>query len=170
MTPCIDFYKANIQSDVSIDKLKLIIVAIGYLQNKYLIGDTWSPTSSMRTLKYLLEDYFKHKASVNQLDFIRALLQAKFKTGVFVKLEMIYSDYFTEYLCYFGRDLRLLKYMYVMNNSGKLFADDLEDWLIDKSAFKISQFQMSIYYKYSPYGKNIVYLYYVDDCVYCYTS
>ena len=28
---------------------------------------------------------------------------------------------------------------------------------------------MSIYYKYVPYGKNIVVLYYVDECVYWYT-
>ena len=29
---------------------------------------------------------------------------------------------------------------------------------------------MSIYYKYAPYGSNIVLLYYVDDCVYWYTN
>ena len=29
---------------------------------------------------------------------------------------------------------------------------------------------MSIYYKYAPYGSKIVVLYYVDDCVYWYTS
>ena len=28
---------------------------------------------------------------------------------------------------------------------------------------------MSIYYKYAPYGSNLVLLYYVDDCVYWYT-
>ena len=27
---------------------------------------------------------------------------------------------------------------------------------------------MSIYYKYAPYGKNVVVLYYFDDCVYWY--
>ena len=29
---------------------------------------------------------------------------------------------------------------------------------------------MSLYYKYAPYGKRIVLLSYVDDCVYWYTS
>ena len=29
---------------------------------------------------------------------------------------------------------------------------------------------MSIYYKYVQYGTKIIVLYYVDDCVYCYTS
>ena len=51
VTPCMDVYKAKIQSDGSLDKLKLIILVRGDLQNKEMFGDTWSPTSSMRTLK-----------------------------------------------------------------------------------------------------------------------
>ena len=53
-----------------------------------MIGDTWSPTASMRTLKYFLADAAKHKESVHQLDFIGALLQANVKNRVFVKLDM----------------------------------------------------------------------------------
>ena len=34
VTPCMDVYKAKIQSDGSLDKLKLRIVVRGYLQNK----------------------------------------------------------------------------------------------------------------------------------------
>ena len=60
VTPCMDVYKAKIQSDGSLDKLKLRIVVRGDLQNKYMIGDTWSPTASMRTLKYFLADAAKH--------------------------------------------------------------------------------------------------------------
>ena len=41
MTPCMDIYKAKIQSDGSLDKLKLRIVFRGDLQNKELVGDTW---------------------------------------------------------------------------------------------------------------------------------
>ena len=36
-----DVYKANIQSNGSLDKLKLIIVVIEDLQNKEMVGDTW---------------------------------------------------------------------------------------------------------------------------------
>ena len=64
MNPYVDAYKEKIQSDGSIDKLKLIIVVIGYLNNKELVGDTWSPTASMRTLKYFLADDVKNKARV----------------------------------------------------------------------------------------------------------
>ena len=51
MTPCMDVYKAKIQSDVSLDKLRLIIVVRGDLHNKELVGNAWSPTASVRTLK-----------------------------------------------------------------------------------------------------------------------
>ena len=56
-----------------------------------------------------------------------------------------------------------------VNNSGKLFANELIDWLLE-AGFIQYQCQMSIYYKYAPYGTKIVVLYYVGDCVYCYTS
>ena len=69
-----DVYKAKIQYDVSLDKLKLRIVVRGYLQNKEMVGYTWSPTASMRNLKYFLADEAKHKARVHQLYFIGAFL------------------------------------------------------------------------------------------------
>ena len=46
-----DVYKAKIQSDGSLYKLKLRIVVRGDLQNKEVVGDTWSPTASMKTLE-----------------------------------------------------------------------------------------------------------------------
>ena len=97
VTPCMDVYKAKIQSYGSLDKLKLRIVVIGDLQNKEMIGDTWSPTASMRNFKYFLADAEKHKARVHQLDFIGEFLQANVKNRVFVKLDMRYAAYFTEY-------------------------------------------------------------------------
>ena len=41
VTPCIDVYKAKIQSDGSLHKLKLRIVVRGDQQNKEMVGDTW---------------------------------------------------------------------------------------------------------------------------------
>ena len=48
----------------------------------------------------------------------------------------MYADYFPEYSIYFGIDLRLLKSMYGMTNSGKLFSDELKDSLFNESGFK----------------------------------
>ena len=131
VTQCMDAYKAKIQSDGSLDKLKLRIVVLGDLKNKEMVGDTWSPTAYMRKLTHFLEDAVKHKARVHQLYFIRAFLQAKVKNRVFVKLDIRYTDYFPEYAKYFGRPLRLLNSMYGMTNSGNLFADKLTEWLLE---------------------------------------
>ena len=120
-----DVYKAKVQSDGSLDKLKLRIVVRGDLKNKETVWDTWSLTASTRTSKNFLADAAKNKARVHQLDFIGSLLQAKVKNIVFVKLNIRYTDYFPEYANYFGRSLRLLNSIYGMNNSGKLFADEL---------------------------------------------
>ena len=67
ITPCMDVYKAKIQSYGSLDKLKLIIVVRGDFQNKEMVGDTWSPTASIRTLKYFLADAAKHESRFHQL-------------------------------------------------------------------------------------------------------
>ena len=72
VTPCIDIYITKIQSDGSLDNLKLRIVVRGEFHNKEMVGDTWSPTAPMRNLKYFLADAAKHKARVHQLDFIGA--------------------------------------------------------------------------------------------------
>ena len=65
VNPCMDVYKAKIKCNGNLDKLKLRIVVRGDLQKKELVGDTWSPTASMSTLKYFLSDATKHKARVH---------------------------------------------------------------------------------------------------------
>ena len=78
-------YKAKIQSDGSLDKLKLRILVRVDLHNKEWVGDAWSPTASVRNLKYLLADATKHKAIFHQLYFIIAFLKAEVNNRVFVK-------------------------------------------------------------------------------------
>ena len=65
VTTCMDMYKAKIKSDGSLDKLKFRIVVIGDLQNRELVGYTWSPIASMSSLKYFLADATKHKSIVH---------------------------------------------------------------------------------------------------------
>ena len=108
----------------------------------------------MKTLKYFLADAAKHKSRVHQLYFIGALLQAKVKNRVFVKLDMRYVDYFPEYAKYFGRALKLLKYMYGITNSGKLFADELTEWPIEEVFIQsaiLSAHQQTVYQSWSPH-------------------
>ena len=60
-----DVYKAKIKSYVSLDKLKLIIVVRGDLNNEEIIGDIWYTTAKMRTLKYILDNDYNYKSIVN---------------------------------------------------------------------------------------------------------
>ena len=56
-----------------------------------------------------------------------------------------------------------------MTNYGKIFYDELIEWLLE-AGFIQYQFQMYIYYKYVPDGSKIVVSSYFTDCVYWYTS
>ena len=86
-----DVYKENLESYGSLYKLKLRVVIRGDLYDKRVIGYIWSPTASMRTLKYLLADASKNKSRVHQFGFIGALLQANLKHIVFVQLYRRYG-------------------------------------------------------------------------------
>ena len=46
--------------------------------------------------------------------------------------------------------------MYGITNYGKVFSDELKEWLIEVGFIK-SKFHMSIYYKYAPYGKKLLF-------------
>ena len=94
MNLLVDVYKAKIQSYGGLDMLKLKNVVRRDLQNKDIVGDTSSPTASMRNLEYLLVDKSKNKSRAHQLYFIGAFFQAKVKNIVFVKLDSRYADYF----------------------------------------------------------------------------
>ena len=94
VTPCMYVYKYKNQSDGSLNKLKPRIVVRGDPQNKELVVDIWSPTASMRNLRFVLAGASKHKAIVHQLYFIGALLQETNKNIVFVNLDSRYTDYF----------------------------------------------------------------------------
>ena len=59
--------------------------------------------------------------------------------------------------------------MYGMTNYGKLFSDEITEWLFEEGSIQ-SKCQMFIYYKYAPYGSNIFVSSYVYYCVYWYTS
>ena len=124
-------FKSKIQSDGSLEKLKLRIMVRVDLQNKYLVVDTLSPTAYMRTFQYYLEYAVKHKARVHRLDFIVAFFQSKVKNRVFVRLDGRYAYYLPEYSNYFGIFLILLKSMYGITNSEKLFSYELTGCLLD---------------------------------------
>ena len=75
VTPCMDVYKSKIQSDGSLDKLKLRIVVRGDLQNKEMVGDTWSPTV-INNQTFLLEDQNEGEPVTPCMDVYKSKIQS----------------------------------------------------------------------------------------------
>ena len=86
-----------------------------------------------------------------------------------MKLDSRYVEYFPDYANYFGRLLGINKSMYGLTNFGKLFADEITNWLIDEAELNHSRCQMSVYYKYATDGSKLFVLSYGDDFLYWYT-
>ena len=82
-----------------------------------------------------------------------------------MKLDSRYADYFPEYLNCFGRALILLKSIYGMPNYGKLFADELTEWLLEAFLFDFNVICLSIISMHQM-GKNLFVLSYVDEFIY----
>ena len=93
---------------------------------------------------------------MNRIYFIGAFLQSKFKSRVFVKLDIRFADNFPVYSSYLGKSLRILMYIYSMTNYGELFPNDLIDWLLE-AGLSQSQCQMSIYFKYARDGSEMLF-------------
>ena len=133
-----------------------------------MFGDNWSSIASIRDLKYILTYASKHKLRVQHLYFIELFLHANVKQGGFMKLDRIYVEYFQEYCNHFVIPLILKKSMYSMTNSGKLFSDEITNWIIDVAGIKKLKCHMCIYYKYAPGVSKLVVLSYVYYCVFWY--
>ena len=69
------------------------------------------------------------------MDFIGVFIQANVKHRVFVHFDSTYGEYFLEYDSYFKIPLSLKKSMYGMTNDGKLFADQINSFLIYEAGF-----------------------------------
>ena len=77
MTPCMEVYKAKIQSDGSLEKLKVTIVVRGELHNRDLIGDTWSPAYPTRNLKHFFGRCYQAQVKSTLVIFYLRIITGK---------------------------------------------------------------------------------------------
>jgi hypothetical protein len=124
-------FKVKVKSDGSLDKLKMLLVVRGDLQDKNITEDKWSPTASFHSLKMFLAHAARTKARVKQLDFVGAFLQAKMRTRMFVTIPKIYGILFPEYCQYCGVPVRLGMSMYGTTLCGKYWYLDLTEYLLE---------------------------------------
>jgi hypothetical protein len=158
-------FKVKVKSDGSLDKLKMLLVVRGDLQDKNITEDKWSPTASFHSLKMFLAHAARTKARVKQLDFVGAFLQAKMRTRMFVTIPKIYGILFPEYCQYCGVPVRLGMSMYGTTLCGKYWYLDLTEYLLELG-FKPSECVRCLFILVYPNGAKIYVLNYVDDMLY----
>lgn len=118
-TPVMEIFKVKINSDSSLNVLKMRLVVRGDLQGKLVAEDKLSPTTSFRSLKMFLAHDSRIKARVKQLNFVGVFLQAKTRSRKFVTIPKIFGILFPEYENCCGRPVLLAKSMYGTTLSGK---------------------------------------------------
>jgi transposase InsO family protein len=164
-TPVMEIFKVKIQSDGTLDKLKMRMVVRGDLQAKDISEDKWSPTASFRSLKMFLAHAARLKVRVRQLDFVGEFLQAKMRTRMFITISKIYGILFPEYAEYCGQPVKLQMSMYGTTLCGKYWYLDLLDFL-KEIGFKEGDCIKCFFVKEFKDGSKIFLLNYVDDMLY----
>ena len=106
---------------------------------------SWSPTASTRLLKCFIADATKNTSKIYQLDFIQASIQSKATKRMFVILDKEFSHLCPKLAQHFGRPLRLNKYLYGADFSGKSWYGTLDSFLTNKLTFQRSRVNGCLY-------------------------
>ena len=131
------------------------------------VEETWSPTSTKRTLRIFLADAAKNNSQIKQLDYIGAFLQAPVRARVFVSLPNEYAQICPEYAQFYGKPLKLIKSCYGMIFSNKWWFIVLQEYLISEEAgFKRSECDNALFIKKEEDGSYTKMLVYIDDSLY----
>ena len=158
-------FKVKIKANGSIDKLKARLVCRGDLQKLPPDEDTWSPTASMRLLKFFIGDAARNQRQIKQADFIAAYLQAKVKQRIFVKISVDTGEACPKYANITGKPLKLKQGLYGLTTSGKCWADELFNYLLEQG-FKQSQVDPCLLIKRQDKHKYLKLINYVDDMLF----
>ena len=158
-------YKAKLNADGSLNKLKTRIVVRGDLQKLRPGENTWSPTASMRLLKTFVAAATQEGKEIKQVDFIAAFIQARVRERVFVKLSEDLSAACPEYSHMFGRPLRLERGLYGLTLCGKYWNVELQEYL-NEIGFVQSKVDPCLMVRRDKDGNYIKLINYVDDMLY----
>ena len=159
--------RVKLLADGDWDKAKSRLCVRGDIQKVYVTEETWSATSTKRTLRMFIADAAKNKSELLQLDFIGAFLQAPVRSTVYVRLDSELIRICPEYAQYYGVPLRLLKSMYGMAYSGKWWYLELANYLVSEDGgFRRSSCDQALFIKKEKDGSITKLLVYVDDSLY----
>ena len=157
-----EVYRAKIDKDGLLDKLKCRVVFRGDLCDPADDMDTWNPHASFLALKIFLAFCAKYDIYPRQIDFLLAYLQANMRERVFIRFPEKWKKYLPEHLHkWIGRPVRLLKALYGYNYSGKFLYQDQADFL-QAEGFEETGLP-GLWVKHLPRGHKMLFLHYVDD-------
>jgi hypothetical protein len=114
--------KAKQTASGGLNKLKGQIIARGNLQQGPYELDTWSPCTNARGIKLILAFCAKLHRPIKNGDFVGAYLQVKQVSRTFVSLDKNYVPYILKYSEHFGRALHVVKGIYGLMISRKLWS------------------------------------------------
>ena len=103
--------EARLNSHGEVDKLKARVCLRGDMQIKDE-SNPQSPTASSRLLRCFIADTIKNRTQIFQLNFIQAFIQYDMKKKMFIILDKEYEQFCPILKKYFGRHLRLKKFLW----------------------------------------------------------
>ena len=127
--------------------------------------NNWSPTASTRLLKCFLADAILNQSKIYQLDFIQAFIQSDTKRRIFVILDKVYATFCPKLKDNIGRPLRLKKFLYGADFSGKKWYKTLDTFLTSNLKYQRSRVEGCLYI-YRKERHWIKMINYVDDALY----
>ena len=155
-------FKAKLNIDGMIDKLKCSVVFRGDLYDPKDPQDSWNPHTSFLSLKVFIALCTMHKMTPCQINFILAYLQAMMRERVFVKFPEHWKAYLPEHVHkYIGRPLLLKKALYGYNYSGKFLYQDQAEFL--EAQGLIQSGLPGLWFRHDEDGSLLLFLHYSDD-------
>jgi len=150
-------FKTKYLQDNSIDKYKARLCAKGYTQKEGMdFEEIFAPVVSIISLRIILSLAVKLDFSITIYDITGAYLYPYLDKELYMEIPLGFKGEYKE-----GEVLRLLKGLYGLKQSGKLWYEDLKDTLTDMN-FSQSHFDGGVYFKTTDHGFIVVCVY-VDD-------
>jgi hypothetical protein len=162
VTPVMEVYKAKLDKNGLIDKLKCRVVFRGDLYDPLNPQDSWNPHANFLAVRFFLALCARYNMNPSQADFIMAYLQVAMKEKVFIKFPEFWAHYLPENLKkYCGVPLELLKALYGYTYSGKLLYEEQATFFIE---FGLTQSVIpGLWFQRLPENNLLIILHYSDD-------
>lgn len=148
-------YKVKGDKDGNLDRFKARLVAQGFRQDPFQIGETFAPTGSLSTLRSLLAYTAEADLHIHQMDFKTAFLQADLRNDVFISLPPEAGE---------GKGLvyKLNKAIYGLKESPRAWYDALTSGLRDLELLAADS-DTALFVKRSKDGGIVLLFCHVDD-------